>query len=173
MPQETSNPRYTAPRTRRTYTAQFKVQLIAACLQPDASIAALAREHGMNANVLHRWRKEHRAGMHQCDVGSFSGTEQSAQHTPSTTPPPLGSPACAMRDVDVARTAPAFVALDLRQSSVQAPPASELTSALADIRIECCHDGTQVKVYWPMAATAQCASWLHSLVGALLRGGSP
>ena len=64
MPQETSNPRYAAPRTRRTYTAQFKVQLIAACLQPSASIAALAHEHGMSANVLHRWLKEHRAGMH-------------------------------------------------------------------------------------------------------------
>ena len=173
MPQETSTPRCAAPRTRRTYTAQFKVQLVVACLQPGASVAALAREHGMNANVLHRWRKEHRAGMHQSDVGSISGTEQSAQHTPSTTPPPRGSTACAVRDVDVTRTAPAFVALDLRQSTAQTPHASELTSEPADIRIECCHDGTQVKVYWPVAAAAQCTSWLHSLVGSLLRGGSP
>ena len=142
---------------------------------PDAcaSIAALAREQGMNANVLHRWRKEHRAGMHQCDAGSEASSEQVAQQISSAAPPPLGSPACAVRDVDVARIAPAFVALDLRQSSVQAPPASELSSALADIRIECCHDGTQVKVHWPMAAAAECTSWLHSLVGSLLRGGSP
>ena len=173
MSQDTSTPRYAAPRTRRTYTAQFKVQLIAACLQPGASVAALALEHGMNANVLHRWRKEHRAGMHQSDGGSISGTEQPALQIPSTALPPPGSPVCAVRDVDVARTTPAFVALDLRQSTAQTPHASELSSAPADIRIECCHDGTQVKVYWPVAAAVECTSWLHSLVGALLRGGSP
>ena len=173
MPQETSTPRYAAPRTRRTYAAQFKVQLVAACLQPSASVAALAREHGMNANVLHRWRKEHRAGMHQSDVGSISGTEQPALQIPPTALPPPDSPVCAVRDVDVARTAPAFVALDLRQFTVQTPHAGELSSAPADIRIECCHDGTQVKVHWPVAAAVECTSWLHSLVGALLRGGSP
>ena len=173
MPQETSTPRYTAPRTRRTYTAQFKVQLVAACLQPGASVAALAREHGMNANVLHRWRREHRAGMHQSDVGSTSGTEQPALQIPSTALPPPGSPVCAVRDVDVARSVPAFVALDLPMPVAQPPHCSERSSAAADIRIECCHDGTQVKVHWPVAAAAECTSWLHSLVGALLRGGSP
>ena len=57
--------RYSVPRTRRVYSAQFKADLIAACLQPGASIAATAREHGMNANVLHRWLREHRLGLHQ------------------------------------------------------------------------------------------------------------
>ncbi|WP_448678427.1 transposase [Delftia acidovorans] len=41
-----------------------------ACLQPGASIAATAREHGMNANVLHRWLKEHRLGSRiRADLG--------------------------------------------------------------------------------------------------------
>jgi transposase len=53
-------------RTHRTYTAQFKAELVAACQQPGASIAALAGQHSMNANVLHRWLKEHeRTGCHQ------------------------------------------------------------------------------------------------------------
>jgi transposase len=53
-------------RTHRTYTPEFKAQLVAACQQPGASIAALAGQHGMNANVLHRWLKEHqRSGCHQ------------------------------------------------------------------------------------------------------------
>jgi transposase len=46
-------------RSHRTYTPAFKAQLVAACQQPGVSIAALAGQHGMNANVLHRWRKEH------------------------------------------------------------------------------------------------------------------
>ncbi|RYE42223.1 MAG: transposase [Hyphomicrobiales bacterium] len=58
--------RYTARRTHRTYTPAFKAELVAACLEPGTSIAALASSHGMNANVLHRWLKEHaRTGCHQ------------------------------------------------------------------------------------------------------------
>jgi transposase-like protein len=45
-------------RTHRTYSPQFKAELVAACLEPGASAAALALHHGMNANVLHRWLKE-------------------------------------------------------------------------------------------------------------------
>ena len=58
--------RYTARRTHRTYTPAFKAELVAACLEPGTSIAALTNSHGMNANVLHRWLKEHaRTGCHQ------------------------------------------------------------------------------------------------------------
>lgn len=61
--------RYSTPRTHRTYTAQFKAELVAACGQPGVSIAALAGQHAMNANVLHRWLKEHRlSGRHQLAV---------------------------------------------------------------------------------------------------------
>jgi transposase-like protein len=51
--------RYSARRTHRTYAPEFKAELVAACQQPGVSIAALAGQHGMNANVLHRWLKEH------------------------------------------------------------------------------------------------------------------
>ncbi len=61
--------RYSTPRTHRTYTAQFKAEPVAACGQPGVSIAALAGQHAMNANVLHRWLKEHRlSGRHQLAV---------------------------------------------------------------------------------------------------------
>jgi len=56
----------TTRRSHRTYTSQFKAQLVAACQQPGTSIAALATQHAMNANVLHRWLKEHQlSGRHQ------------------------------------------------------------------------------------------------------------
>lgn len=51
--------RYTARRTHRTDTSAFKAELVAACLQPGTSIAALAGRHGMNANVLHRSKSMH------------------------------------------------------------------------------------------------------------------
>lgn len=66
--------RYSPRRTHRTYTRQFKAELVAACQQPGASIAAIARGQGMNANVLHRWLKEHeRNGCHQLVVSSSAG----------------------------------------------------------------------------------------------------
>ena len=68
--------RYSTPRTHRTYTAQFKAELVAACGQPGVSIAALAGQHAMNVNVLHRWLKEHRR----------SGRHQLAAHSPAAAP---------------------------------------------------------------------------------------
>ena len=82
--------RSTTRRTRRTYTPEFKAELVRACQQPGISIAALAGQHGMNANVLHRWLKEHqRSGCHQ-----------------------LPQP-CVPTIAETASPAPAFVALTL------------------------------------------------------------
>ena len=49
--------RYAQRRTHRTYTPQFKAELVAACRRPGASVAAVSLQHGMNANVLHHWLK--------------------------------------------------------------------------------------------------------------------
>jgi transposase len=66
MLKESEVSRYSTRRTHRTYTPEFKAELVAVCQQPGASIAALAGEHAMNANVLHRWLNEHqRSGCHQ------------------------------------------------------------------------------------------------------------
>ena len=46
-------------RERRAYGEQFKAQVIQACKQPGASIAAIAHSNDINPNVLHRWLREH------------------------------------------------------------------------------------------------------------------
>ena len=80
MLKDSETPRYASPRVHRTYSPAFKAQLVAACQQPGASIAALALAHGMNANVLHRWIKEHaRSGCHQIAPPDI---------TPASSPPP-------------------------------------------------------------------------------------
>ena len=40
---------------RRTHTPEFKAEVLAACRQPGASIAAVAISHGLNANLVHKW----------------------------------------------------------------------------------------------------------------------
>jgi transposase len=42
-------------RGRRTHSAEFKAQVVAACRTPGVSIAAVALEHRLNANLLRRW----------------------------------------------------------------------------------------------------------------------
>ena len=78
---------YTTRRTHRTYTAEFKAQLVAACQQPGASIAALAGQHGMNANVLHRWLKEHaHDGRHQLNGSDPSLKVNTTANAPAFIP---------------------------------------------------------------------------------------
>jgi transposase len=46
-------------RSRRRYSAQFKQELVILCRQPGMSVASVARHHGINHNIVHRWIREH------------------------------------------------------------------------------------------------------------------
>ena len=45
------------PVKRRRYSPRFKVQVIEEALQDGVSVAAVARRHNLNANLLHKWLK--------------------------------------------------------------------------------------------------------------------
>jgi len=47
---------------RRRYSAELKTQVMAQCDAPGASVARVAMSHGINANVVHRWRQLAREG---------------------------------------------------------------------------------------------------------------
>ena len=42
---------------RRRHSEELKAQVVAECAQPGASVAAVALAHGLNANVVHKWRR--------------------------------------------------------------------------------------------------------------------
>jgi transposase len=48
--------------TRRRYGKELKVQVLAECDAAGASVAKVAMAHGINANIVHRWRKLAREG---------------------------------------------------------------------------------------------------------------
>jgi transposase len=50
------------PTARRRYSAELKAQVLAQCDAPGASVAKVALSHGINANVVHRWRQLAREG---------------------------------------------------------------------------------------------------------------
>jgi len=45
---------------RRRYDPASKDRLVAACLEPGVSVSRLALEHGVNANLLWKWIRQHR-----------------------------------------------------------------------------------------------------------------
>lgn len=49
-------------RTRRNHTPELKAQILAACDHPGASVAKVAMAHGINANIVHSWRRLAREG---------------------------------------------------------------------------------------------------------------
>ena len=82
--------------TRRRYSAEFKAQVLRECAEPGASVAATALAHGINANIVHKWRLKARGGnptgampegfipiaMHQPRLGS-SAPDTSAGSRPT------------------------------------------------------------------------------------------
>ena len=99
----------TTRRTHRSYSREFKAQLVAACQPSGTSIAALAQRHGMNANVLHRWLKEHaRSGCHQIALTESEGAAPTSK--PQFLPVQL--------PVQATEQAPPVIRIELRKGAV-------------------------------------------------------
>lgn len=45
------------PATRRRHDNDLKRQVLDECSKPGASVARIALAHGLNANLVHRWRR--------------------------------------------------------------------------------------------------------------------
>ncbi len=50
------------PAARRRHNPDLKSRVLAECAAPAASVAAVAMSHGLNANLVHRWRRLAAAG---------------------------------------------------------------------------------------------------------------
>ncbi len=47
-------------RKRRNHTPALKERILAECEAPGISVAKVAQAHGINANIIHTWRKQAR-----------------------------------------------------------------------------------------------------------------
>lgn len=59
------------PQSRRRHDHEFKQQVLAQCAQPGASVAQIALSHGLNANLVHKWRRHAGAAPRPAAVGEF------------------------------------------------------------------------------------------------------
>lgn len=74
-----------APRTRRSFTTTFKARIVEACQQPDASVAGIALEHALNANLVHKWIRAARRKESVNDTPAFISMPMASTAAPGAT----------------------------------------------------------------------------------------
>ncbi len=121
---------------RRRHSAQLKSLVLVQCAAPGASVAKVAMSHGLNANIVHGWRKQVR----ELEIAAV---------VPAVSPLSVSTKS--------AVGVPQFVPVSLTPSV--SPP-----QAPADIQIEVRRGATAVKIIWPVAAAADCAAWMRELL---------
>lgn len=138
---------------RRVHGAEFKMQVLAECQQPGASVAAVALAHGLNVNLLRKWL-----------VGR--GIKRTGLSAPGTVTHKLASaddtPMSSLQFIPV-EIAPAPVAATAAATEQTEPSVAE------EIHVELTRGATQLCVRWPSAQAAACAAWLHELAAVALR----
>ena len=82
-----SEARATQAPKRRFYSPELKLQVVDTCTQPGASIAGVAMQHGINANIVHRWLREQSQGTPINRPQTFVPVTLSAATEPATTQP--------------------------------------------------------------------------------------
>ena len=79
---------------RRPHSAELKAQVLSQCTHPGALVAAVAQAHGLNANLVHKWRRAAQpsatrsAAVMRCDegVGSFVALQLTPNPAPAAVP---------------------------------------------------------------------------------------
>jgi len=124
------------PKQRRRHSAEFKAQVLAACAEPGASVAAVALSFKLNDNLVHQWRRG-----------------RGASPVPSAT------------STTVAESAPQFIALSLPPPPSPSVPTPAVAAVAAEeIRLEFKRGALGVSVTWPVSAAADCAAWLREVL---------
>ena len=118
---------------RRRHSAELKTVVLQQCAAPGASVAKVAMSHGVNANVVHGWRK----------------LAREREGTVLSPPGPTTLPA------QTAASLPQFLPVSMAQTTSLPAPAG--------IQIEVHRGATAMKITWPITAAAECAAWMREL----------
>jgi transposase len=90
--------------TRRRHSAAFKRKLLELSQQRGASVAAIALEHGVNANLLFKWRRQEAASSGKAPTNSpvlLPVTLQAAQALSSGTGAPRAAASPGVIEVEL------------------------------------------------------------------------
>lgn len=138
--------------SRRRHSDELKAKVLAACDVPGASISGVALAHGLNTNLVRKWR-------------SGRGIKRSDLAIPPAAPNMMSPPL---------RAAPEFIAIEMPPPSkaaarVAADPVDTVATAEPLIHIELRRGPLHVNVRWPTSATDDATAWLRELSAGLLK----
>jgi transposase len=139
--------------SRRRHSEELKAKVLAACDQPGASISGVALAHGLNTNLVRKWRSGR--GF------KLAGTAITPAAPNKAPTPPLGA-------------TPEFVAIEMRAPAKAAARAVAEPMAAAPIaepliQIELRRGPLHLNVRWPASAADDCTAWLRELTSSLLK----
>lgn len=134
---------------RRRHSDDLKAKVLAACNEPGASISGVALAHGLNANLVRKWRTGR---------GVKPGGAAAASKSPALA---LG-------------TTPEFVAIEMPASPsattrAAAKPRDATPGTEPLIHIELRRGPLHLNVRWPTSGAQDCTAWLRELSTGLLK----
>ena len=121
-------------RRRINRTPEFKTKIVAACLHVGVSVTAIAREYGLNPNLVHRWVRE------------FEKSQR------------IGSPGVSDRDAVQMEPAisPSFIELPFKAAAVQ-------DVCTDQIELDLQRGDLTLKVKWPASNALECVHIIKAL----------
>ncbi len=132
-------PRGEGRRRKRTFSQEFRDEVIECCQRLGVSVAAVARAYDLHPNLLRRWVAER-------------------ERSERATELPQNASTLTIKQADPEERQSAFLPLE-----IGTPPTSSVTQA-QDIRIELRHQGMTAHIAWPISAAEDCAAWLQRLM---------
>lgn len=152
-----------AGRRRRRYSAVFKAEIVAACLQPGVSVTAIALANRINPNLVRRWIR-----LQQCAVAeSAEQGVSNVGHIPvqSTHPEPALVPVCVSDSVALPDLAGESKEVRQAQHPLRStPPPPSILPPSESIRLELRRGDTLLNVAWPASQADACVRWLRELL---------
>ena len=138
---------------RRRHSDELKAKVLAACDELGASISGVALAHGLNTNLVRKWRSGR-----GCKLAGTAITPATQNKAPA---PPVGA-------------TPEFVAIEMPALAKPAARAATEPMAAAPIaepliHIELRRGPLHLNVRWPASAADDCTAWLRELSLGLLK----
>jgi transposase len=137
---------------RRRHSDELKAKVLAACDEPGASISGVALAHGLNTNLVRKWRSGR--GVKRAGRAITPAAASTAPAAPSTT----------TEFVAIEMPAPPKLAA---RAATEANAAAPIGEPL--IQIELRRGALHFNVRWPTAAAEDCRAWLSELSSGLLK----
>jgi transposase len=131
---------------RRRHSDELKAKVLAACGEPGASISGVALAHGLNTNLVRKWR-------------SGRGVKRAGRAI---------TPSAALS------TTAEFVAIEMPtppKAAARVAAGPNVAAPIADplIQIELRRGPLHLSVRWPSAAAEDCRAWLSEVSSGLLK----